>query len=237
MPRLCINLDHVATLREARKSAEPDLISAAVLVRLAGADALAVHLRSDRRHVQDRDVEMLRSTVRLPLRLRVANSSDLVHLATTFKPDLVTLVPERRDEVTTEGGMDVLLDQATLSRQVKALHESGLQVGLFVEPELDQVRAVAKTEADVVEIDAYHYATATGEAAMARELDRLKMATRAGAKMGLEVHAGHGLSCETIGVVGRLEGVAEVQVGHAAIARAVLLGLGDAVGELKEELG
>ena len=236
MPRLCISLDHVATLREARKGPEPDLVSAAVLVRLAGAEALAVHLRTDRRHVQDRDVQLLRATVRLPLRLRLANSSTLVHEATSFKPALVTLLPERRDEVTTEGGIDVLLDQASLHRQVKALHESGLRVGLFVEPELDQVRAAAKIEADVVEIDAYHYATAQGEDAAARELERIATVTRLGAKIGLEMHAGHGLSYETIRAVGSLGGISEVRVGHAVIARAMLVGMRDAVGELRARL-
>ena len=236
MARLCINLDHVATLREARKGAEPDLISAAVQARLAGAEAVAVHLRADRRHAQDSDVELLRAALRLPVRLRMGNSSNVIHEATALKPDLLTLVPERRDEVTTERGIDVLIDQASLHRQVRALHESGLRVGLFVEPELDQVRAVAKIQADVVELDAYHFAAARGEDASAQELDRLATAARAGKKMGLEVHVGHGIGYETVGAVGAVVGVAEVQVGHAVIARAVLVGMREAVGEMRARL-
>jgi len=236
MPRLCVNLDHVATLREARKGLDPELISAAGLARLGGADALAVHLRTDRRHVQERDVELLRATTRLPLRLRLANSSVLVHEATSLKPDLLTVLPERRDEVTTEGGMDVLLDQASLQRQVRSLHESGLQVAIFVEPELDQLRAVAKTEADAVELNAYHYGTAKGDDAAARELERLATTAKAGLKLGLQVHVGHGLGYETVGPVARLEGVQEIQVGHAVIARAVLVGLRDAVAEMRSRV-
>lgn len=236
MPRLCINLDHVATLREARKGMDPELASAAALARLGGADALAVHLRADRRHVQERDVELLRATSRLPLRLRLANSSVLVHEATAYKPDLLTLVPERRDEVTTEGGMDVLLDQASLSRQVKALHESGLRVALFVEPDLDQVRAVAKVEADAVELNAYHFGTANGAEAASRELERIATGAKAGAKHGLEVHVGHGLGYETIGAVAAIGEIAEIQAGHAVIARAVLVGLRDAVAEMRSRL-
>jgi pyridoxine 5-phosphate synthase len=236
MPRLCVNLDHVATLREARKGSDPDLISAAVLARLAGADALAVHLRGDRRHVQEEDVERLRATVRLPLRLRLANSSELVHRAAAFKPDLVTVLPERRDEITTEGGVDVLLDQSSLQRQVRSLHESGLRVGLFVEPDLDQVRAVAKAGADVVEMNAYYYGTAAGHEAAAREIERLATAVQAGARLGLEVHAGHGLSYGTVGAVGAIPGLAEVQVGHAVVARGVLTGLREAVAEIRERL-
>ena len=236
MPRLCINLDHIATLREARKGMDPELCSAGALARLGGADALAVHLRADRRHVQERDVELLRATTRLPLRLRLANSSALVHEATAYKPDLLTLVPERRDEVTTEGGMDVLLDQNSLSRQVKALHESGLRVGLFVEPDLDQVRAAAKVEADAVELNAYHYGTANGGEAAARELERLVTVARAGVKHGLEVHVGHGLGYETIAGVAAVSEIAEIQVGHALIARAVLVGLRDAVAALRSRL-
>ena len=236
MPRLCINLDHVATLREARKGSDPDMISAAVLARLAGADTLALHLRGDRRHVQEADVERLHATVHLPLRLRLANSSELVHQASALKPDLVTIVPERRGEVTTEGGVDVLLDQISLQRVVHGLREAGLRVGLFVEPELDQVRAVAKAEADVVEINAYRYGTARGEDAAARELERLEMAVKAGVKMGLEVHAGHGLDYVTIGAVGVLPGLAEVQIGHAVVARALLTGIREAVADLRARL-
>jgi pyridoxine 5-phosphate synthase len=236
MPRLCINLDHVATLREARRHADPDLISAAVLARIAGADALAVHLRGDRRHVQESDVERLRETAGLPLRLRLANSSELVHHATTFKPDLLTIVPERRDEVTTEGGIDVMLDQSSLQRVVRSLHESGLRVGLFVEPELEQIRAVAKSEAEVVEINAFHYGTARGDEAMSRELERLATAAKSGLKMGLQVHVGHGLGYRTVAALGSLPGVTEVQVGHAVASRAILTGFGEAVAEMRARL-
>jgi pyridoxine 5-phosphate synthase len=235
MPRLCINLNHIASLRESRKGSSPDPVAAWTLAWLGGADAIAVHLRTDRRHVQERDVEMLRSTVRVPLRLRLANSSQLVHEATALKPDLVTVVPERREEVTTESGIDVLLERGPLQRQIKELHEAGLRVGLFVEPDLEQVRTVAKAGADVVELDAYHYGNATGDA-VERERERLETAARAADKLGLEVHVGHGLDYETAAAVGRMPGISEVQVGHSVVARSVLVGLREAVGEFRSRL-
>ncbi|MGD8376895.1 MAG: pyridoxine 5'-phosphate synthase [Acidobacteriota bacterium] len=236
MPRLCINLDHVATLREARRHADPDLISAAVLARMAGADALSVHLRGDRRHVQEADVERLRDNGGLPLRLRLANSSEVVHHATTFKPDLVTILPERRDEVTTESGVDVLLDQHSLQRAVRSLHEAGLRVGLFIEPDLEQVRAVAKSEADVVEVNAFHYGMARGDEPREQELERLSAAVKAGVKMGLEVHVGHGIGYAAAEGLGTLAGLKEVQVGHAVVARALLTGFQEAVAEMRRRL-
>lgn len=234
MPRLTISLDQVAALRQARRGAEPDPVAAAFIAQMAGADGIAVHLYADRRHVQERDLEILRHTVTVPLHLMTAATSEAVRVAAAAKPDTVTLLPERREEVTTEGGIDVLLSAAIIDRTLGALRESGFEVTLLVEPELDQIRAAAKASASSIQINARHFAEAEGEAASQRELLRLQEAVRGASRLHLKVIVGLGLTYGAAAEVAQIPDVHEIRVGHAVIARACLVGLDRAVRELKD---
>lgn len=234
MPRLTISLDQVAALRQARRGAEPDPVAAAFIAQMAGADGIAVHLYADRRHIQERDLEILRHTVTVPLHLLTAATAEAVRVASAAKPDTVTLLPERREEVTTEGGIDILLSAAIIDRTLGSLRESGFEVTLLVEPELDQIRAAAKASASSVQINARHYSEAEGEAASERELVRLQEAVRGASRLHLKVIVGLGLSYAAASEIARIPDVHEIRVGHAVIARACLVGLDRAVRELKE---
>ncbi len=237
MPLLTIVLDQVAALRQARRSAEPDPVAAAYLAQMAGADGIAVHLYGDRRHVQERDVDVLRQTVTAPLHLMTAATAESVRVASAMKPATVTLLPERREEVTTEGGIDVLLSAAVVDRTLGALHESGFKVTLLVEPELDQIRAAAKAGADALQINTRHFAEAGEESASERELMRLQEAVRGASKLRMKVIAGLGLNYATAARVARIPEVSEIRVGHAVIARACLVGIDRAVREMKALVG
>lgn len=234
MPRLTISLDQIAALRQARRAAEPDPVAAAYIAQMAGADGIAVHLYSDRRHVQERDLEILRHTVTVPLHLVTAATTEAVRVAAAMKPDTVTLVPERREEVTTEGGIDVLLSAAIIDRTLGALRESGFEVSLLVEPELDQIRAAAKASASSIMINARHFTEAEGEGASERELTRLQEAVRGASRLQMKISVGLGLTYATAPMVAAIPEVHEVRVGHAVIARACLVGLDRAVREMKE---
>lgn len=233
MPKLGIRLDQVAALRESRRASDPDPVAAAYVAEMAGADAVVVHLRSDRRHVQERDLEVLRRTVTVPLHLMTAATTEALKVAATTKPDTVTLVPERREEVTTEGGLDILLSFSHLERTVGSLRESGFKVTLLVDPELDQIRAAAKLGADAVQVNTRHYAEAEGEIAAERELTRFQEAVRGAVKLRMRVVAGLGLTYATVQEVARVPDVAEIRVGHAVVARACLVGLDRAVREMR----
>lgn len=237
MPRLTISLDQVAALRQARRSSEPDPVSAAFIAQMAGADGIAVHLYSDRRHTQERDLEILRHTVTVPLHLVTAATMEATRVAASTKPDTVTLVPERREEVTTEGGIDVLLSAAIIDRTLGSLRESGFEVTLLVEPELDQIRAAAKASASSIMINARHFSEAEGEAAAERELTRLQEAVRGASRLRLKVIVGLGLGYSTAAEVAKIPDVHEIRVGHAVISRACLVGLDRAVRELKSLVG
>jgi len=233
MPRLALSLDQVAALRQSRGGADPDPVAAAYIAEMAGAEGVLLHLRSDRRHVQERDLEVLRRTVTVPLHLVTAATVEAERVAAEVKPDTVTLVPERREEIVTEGGLDLLLSGTHIGRIVSSLQQSAFKVTLLVDAELDQIRAAAKIGANAVQINTRHYAEAEGEMARERELTRLQEAVRGASRLRLQVLAGLGLSYATAGAVARIPDVAEVRTGHAVIARAMLTGLDRAVREMK----
>ena len=235
-PRLGVNIDHVATLRQARRVPDPDPVQAAILAELAGADGITVHLRSDRRHIQDRDVEILRQVVKTRLNLEMAATQEMLKIALTAKPHQVTLVPERREEITTEGGLDVVLNSVQLKPAVKMLEEGGIHVSVFVDPDLEQVKEAHRIDAHAVEINTAAYADARDdqgrEAALRKTLD----AARFGRKLGLAVHAGHGLTYENVRAVAALPEISELNIGHNIVARAVLVGMERAVREMREAM-
>ncbi len=237
MLRLGVNVDHVATVRQARRAAEPDPIQAAVLAELGGADGITVHLRGDRRHIQDRDVEILRQVVKTRLNVELAATQEMVRIALTVKPDQVTLVPERREEVTTEGGLDAVLNAVQLKPTVKTLHEGGIEVSLFVDPDLEQVKEAHKLGAQAIEINTAAYADARDERSRELALRKLVDAARLGRKLGLALHAGHGLNYKNVGAIAALPEVSELNIGHSIVARAVLVGMERAVSEMVEAMG
>jgi pyridoxine 5-phosphate synthase len=233
MTRLGVNIDHVATLRQARGGHEPDPVMAASLVQLAGADGLVVHLREDRRHIQDRDLTILRETVQSHLNLEMAAEDSMVKIALNIKPDLVTLVPERRQELTTEGGLGVTEHRDRLQTVVHLLHEGGIPVSLFIDPDANQIRAAHKIQADSVELHTGRYANTRRQKEEDTEFDALLQAARLAAKLGLRVSAGHGLNYRN---AKRLAGISEIEefnIGHSIIAHAVFVGLAQAVREMK----
>jgi len=232
--KLGVNVDHVATLREARKTREPDPVAAALLAEMAGADGITVHLRGDRRHIQDRDVEVLRKAVKTRLNLEMAANAAMVTIASTHKPDHATLVPERREEVTTEGGLDVMLNQNLIKKTVAELKNASITVSIFVDPDYDQVKAISKLGVGVVEINTAKYAEATREDLQRAEADKVAQVARAASKLGLRVLAGHGLDYRNVGRIVAIPEIEELNIGHAIIARAALVGMERAVREMKD---
>ena len=232
MPRLGVNIDHVATLRQARRAPEPDPVHAAVLAELGGASGITVHLRSDRRHIQDRDVEILRKVVRTRLNLELAATQEMLRLALTVKPDQVTLVPERLDELTTEGGLDVVLNSVQLRPVAKTLTEGGIEVSMFVDPDLEQVKESHKLDARAIEVNTAAYAEARDERTRESALRKVVDAARLARKLGLAVHAGHGLTYGNVGAVAAVSEIVELNIGHNIVARALLVGMERAVREM-----
>lgn len=230
--RLAINIDHIATIREARKTDEPDPVAAAVLCELAGAQGITVHLRGDRRHIQDRDVEILRRTVTTHLNIEMAATTEMVRIAQTIKPDQVTLVPERRDEVTTEGGLDVVLHSGNVEKVVQQLLEARIDVSIFVDPDLEQIRQCHKLRAPKVELNTGKYADAWKDGDWVAELEKIATAARAAKKLGLVVFAGHGLTYRNIDGIAAIAEIEELNIGHSIISRAALVGLENAVKEM-----
>lgn len=228
--RLHVNIDHVATLRQARGMSYPDPVWAASLCELAGAHGITCHLREDRRHIQDRDVELLRKTVRTVLNLEMAVTEEMMDVASRHRPDIVTLVPEKREERTTEGGLDVAAASA-LRDDVARLQDDHISVSLFIDPSPAQVRAAAATGAQRIELHTGHYCAARGEAEKA-ELERLAQAAEEGVALGLHVAAGHGLDYPNVEAVALIPGIEELNIGHAIIARAVMVGLDRAVRDM-----
>jgi len=231
--RLGVNVDHIATLREARRTNEPDPVVAAALAELAGADQITVHLRGDRRHIKERDLEILRRTVRTRLNVEMAATEEMVKMAAGIKPACVTLVPERREEITTEGGLDVILNQSHLKKIVGALRESGLPVSVFVDPDFDQIKAVTKIDAGIIEINTGKYADARNDELRSLELNKVVNAARAGRKLSLRVVAGHGLTYHNVGPIAVIPEIEELNIGHSIVARATLVGMERAVREMK----
>ena len=235
MIRLGVNIDHVATVRQARRAAEPDPVAAAVLALLGGADGITVHLREDRRHIQDRDVRLLRQLVATRLNLEMAAAEEIVTIACEVKPDEATLVPERREEVTTEGGLDVIAHEKAVARVVKRLQAAGIEVSLFLDPDPRQIEVAKVLGVQAVEIHTGRYAEARG-AAVTRELEALAGAAAYAREQGLHVHMGHGLNYANVRAVAGLAGVEELNIGHSIVARAVLVGIERAVREMKEAM-
>lgn len=236
MIELGVNIDHVATLREARKGVEPDIIAAAKFCEFAGAHQITVHLRQDRRHIQDRDVELLKAVLQVRLNLEMAAVDEIITIAHRIKPQTVCLVPENRQEITTEGGLDVAGQKARLTEVVKGFHDDDIKVSMFIDPDIAQVEASAETGADYVELHTGAYANAVGDEAVAEEFERMDQAGAAALDHGLGFHAGHGLTIRNLAPIAGLPGLDEVNIGHSIIARALFIGLDAAIREILDIL-
>ncbi|CAA9279574.1 Pyridoxine 5'-phosphate synthase [uncultured Coleofasciculus sp.] len=236
MLTLGVNIDHIATIRQARRTVEPDPVAAAVLAELAGADGITAHLREDRRHIQDRDVRVLRQTVRTHLNLEMAPTDEMVAIALDIKPDYVTLVPEKREEVTTEGGLDVAGQLQRMTEIVAKLQDASIPVSLFIDADPAQIEAAAKMKAKFIELHTGCYAEAADEASREKELAVLAQGCKDAIASGLRVNAGHGLTYWNVYPVACLEGMEELNIGHSIISRAALVGLERAVREMKQAM-
>jgi pyridoxine 5-phosphate synthase len=230
---LGVNIDHVATLRNARGTPYPDPIQAALLAEDAGADVITLHLREDRRHIKDADVEALRPQLRTRMNLESAVTGEMLDFACRIKPQDACLVPERRAEVTTEGGLDVVKHFNEVSAAVKQLQAEGIRVSLFIDADAEQIKAAAESGAPVIEIHTGRYADAHGEEALERELERVRQGVLDGVKLGLKVNAGHGLHYTNVQAIAEIPEIAELNIGHAIVAQAVFIGWQNAVKEMK----
>ncbi|MGF1514989.1 MAG: pyridoxine 5'-phosphate synthase [Elainellaceae cyanobacterium] len=235
MPTLGVNIDHTATIRQARRTVEPDPVAAAVLAELAGADGITVHLREDRRHIQDRDVTLLRQTVRTHLNLEMAATDEMVAIALDLQPDYVTLVPERREEVTTEGGLDVAGQLERFTDIVTQLQAAAIPASLFIDPDPQQIEASAQTQAQFIELHTGAYAEAKGNPQQ-KQLALLEQGCRRALEAKLRINAGHGLTYWNVGPVACLPGMEELNIGHTIVSRAVLVGMERAVREMKQAI-
>ena len=235
MIELGVNIDHVATVRQARQTYEPDPVWAAAMAELGGADGITIHLREDRRHICDRDVRILRQTVKAPkLNLEMACSHNIVAIATEVVPDQATLVPERRQEITTEGGLDVVSDYEKVADVVKKLQDKGIVVSLFLGPDPKQIDAGKQMGADAVELHTGAYANAVSAAARQDELQKLIDSGRQVIDLGMKLHAGYGLTYHNVRPIAQIAGMSELNIGHSIIARALFVGLTAAVAEMKK---
>jgi len=232
MPSLAVNVDHVATLREARKIDIPDPVTAAAIVELAGADGVVVHLRQDRRHIQDRDVRLLRETIKTKLILEMAASSEMVAIAVETKPDLVTFVPEKREELTTEGGLDLHLHKDIVADAIQSLQEAEIPVSIFVDPDLDQIKLAHRINANFVEIHTGTFCDAYKQKERSEAFDKIVNSAKLAHKLKLGVNAGHGLGYQTVKAFKGLSEIDEFSIGHSIISRAVLVGLDQAVRDM-----
>jgi len=230
---LGVNIDHVATLRQARGTRYPDPVQAAIESEQAGADAITLHLREDRRHIQERDVEMLRDILLTRMNLEMAVTDEMLAIAEKIRPEDCCLVPERREELTTEGGLDVSGQRARIREACQRLAEAGVRVSLFIDADVDQIAAAAECGAPCIEIHTGHFADASGGKSREREWEKITRAVDAGVQAGLQVNAGHGLNYQNVQRVAALPAVRELNIGHAIVARAVFTGLGEAVREMK----
>jgi pyridoxine 5-phosphate synthase len=232
--RLGVNIDHVATLRQARKGRYPDPVAAAAIAELGGAEQITLHVREDRRHVNDRDLRILRQTVNGTLNLEMASVQPMTELALEVRPDTVTLVPERREELTTEGGLDVVSAREEIRKTARALRDASIEVSLFIDPDLEQIKASHRADAQAVELHTGRYCEARTDRERAKELTRIIEGAKAAHKLGLRVAAGHGLDYWNVKPIVRIEEITELNIGYAIICRAVLTGLEKAVRDMKE---
>lgn len=233
---LGVNIDHVATLRQARGTVYPSVVEAARMAEAAGADAITIHLREDRRHIQDADVEALAQTLTTRMNLETAVTDEMMSIAERIRPADVCLVPERREELTTEGGLDVVGRRESIAAACRRLGAAGIRVSLFIDPDSEQLHAARDVGAPVVELHTGCYADATADEERQQELARLQRAAALGQELGLQVNAGHGLTVANVGPVAALPGVRELNIGHALVARAIFIGLDGAVREMKQAM-
>lgn len=232
MSKLGVNIDHVATLRQARGTSYPDLVKAAEICENAGADSIVIHLREDRRHIQDNDLRVLRKTIKTRLNLEMSTSEEIVDIACSVMPDQATLVPEKRQELTTEGGLDVVTNQQKVAKAVGKLKKKNILVSLFVDPEKKQLDASKKINCDFIELHTGRYADAKSESERERYLKEIIDATDYALKIGLKVNAGHGLNYENVKDIARIKGIEELNIGHSIVAYSVFVGLEEAVKEM-----
>ncbi|MFT5299303.1 MAG: pyridoxine 5-phosphate synthase [Mariniblastus sp.] len=233
MPTLGVNIDHVATVREARKTTEPDPVWAAALAELGGADQITVHLREDRRHVQDRDVRLLRETVNVRLNMECACIEEMLGISCELKPHQVCLVPEKREEVTTEGGLDVIKNRSRVGDSIAQLQESGILVSLFIDPDASQIAMAAELGAEAIELHTGTYSLAQSQSEIETQLGLLVASSKQGNGLGLRVDAGHGLTYTNVLPVAQIAGMAELNIGHSIVSRALFVGFQQAVREMK----
>ena len=230
--RFSLNVDHIATLRNTRGEDQPDPVTAALIAEEAGVDGIVVHLREDRRHITERDVRLLRELVKTKLDLEMAATEEIIKIACDVGPELSTLVPEKRQELTTEGGLNVIDNISSIKDAIKELHNSDIEVSLFIEPEINQIDAAAEIDADFIEIHTGIFANAISEEEQFDELERIRTAVKHAKKLGLGVNAGHGLDYQNIKIFKEVPDIDEVSIGHAIIARAVFVGIKEAVQEM-----
>ena len=233
MAKLGVNIDHVATIRQARRTIEPDPVWAAVMAELAGADVITLHLREDRRHIQDRDLRVMKQTVQVKLNLEMAAEPAITVIALDVQPQQVTLVPEKREEVTTEGGLDVIAHGHRIKTCVEQLRNVGIEVSLFIDPDVRQIEVSRALGVGAVELHTGRYADAQGAAEQDREFEQLVMAGQFAREQGLELHMGHGLTYRNVSRVAAIPGIGELNIGHSIVARAVMVGFPQAVREMK----
>ncbi|MEZ0313061.1 MAG: pyridoxine 5'-phosphate synthase [Myxococcota bacterium] len=234
--KLGVNIDHIATIRQARRTKYPDPVAAAAIAEAAGADQITVHLREDRRHIQERDVRILRETVQTTLNLEMGATQEMLKIALDVKPDIVTLVPERREELTTEGGLDVNHHRDHLKKYVQSLRDADLKVSLFIDPDLEMLRAAHRLDAPSIELHTGKYADARDDVSRRNELRRIADAARAAAKLGMRVAAGHGLHYTNVQELVLVEEIEEFNIGHSIVARAMLVGMDQAVRDMVHAL-
>lgn len=237
MAKLSVNIDHVATLRQARRAKEPDPVAAALLAELAGAEGITVHLRKDRRHIQEDDLEILRAIIKTKLNLEMGTNEETVRIALRIKPDLATLVPEKEEEITTEGGLDFSRNDSRLTEVISLLHDRKIMVSLFIDPTSNNIKKAHRYNSDTVELHTGPYAEAKNELEMATELEKIAGAATLARKLGLRVNAGHGLNYQNVKNVCLVEEIEEFSIGHSIIARACLVGIKEAVAGMVELIG
>ncbi len=232
MKFLSVNVDHVATIREARKENMPDPITAALIAEKAGADSITMHLREDRRHIQDRDVKLASQLLKTSLNLEMASSEEMLKIAYNIRPALVTLVPENRQEITTEGGLDLFLKKDYLVQYIKDLHNSNIRVSVFIEPDVDMIKIAHKIDADIIELHTGAYANAISNKEKYDELIKIANAAKTAKKLGLEIHAGHGVNYQNVLPLTQINEIEEFAIGHSIISHSIFVGLDNAVKQM-----
>jgi len=237
MPRLGVNIDHIATLRQARMENFPDPVKVAKICEAAGADSIVCHLRQDRRHINDKDLELLKKSVKTRLNLEMSTADEIVKIALKVCPDQATLVPEKRQELTTEGGLDVIKHKRKIINVISRLKQKGISINLFIDPKKNQIKASKEVGADYIELHTGSYANAPTKALRLKELKRIKEAVFYGEKIGIGVNAGHGLDYENVSSIAGISNIKELNIGFSIIAASVFVGIGDAVRQMKKMIG